>query len=130
EDIRPAFVLLFSNHTGAESGPDQSLRIVSFSSTIMESAASYRKQHDITVTGVNVPQPFTSFEATGFPSEILREVMRAGFSAPTPIQAQSWPIAQQGSDVVAIAKTGSGKTLGYLIPGFTHILHQRNNPKP
>ncbi|RAL46626.1 hypothetical protein DM860_004905 [Cuscuta australis] len=96
----------------------------------MESAASYRKQHDITVTGVNVPQPFTSFEATGFPSEILREVMRAGFSAPTPIQAQSWPIAQQGSDVVAIAKTGSGKTLGYLIPGFTHILHQRNNPKP
>ncbi|CAI9763191.1 unnamed protein product [Fraxinus pennsylvanica] len=104
----------------------------SFSSKVAESglsADSYRHRHDITVTGDNVPQPFTSFEATGFPSEILREVYQAGFSAPTPIQAQSWPIALQGSDVVAIAKTGSGKTLGYLIPGFTHIKQRCNNPK-
>ncbi|XP_022864579.1 ATP-dependent RNA helicase-like protein DB10 isoform X2 [Olea europaea var. sylvestris] len=106
----------------------------SFSSKVAESglsANSYRDRHDITVTvsGDNVPPPFTSFEATGFPSEILREVYHAGFSAPTPIQAQSWPIALQGSDIVAIAKTGSGKTLGYLIPGFTHIKQRRNNPK-
>ncbi|CAI9777327.1 unnamed protein product [Fraxinus pennsylvanica] len=104
----------------------------SFSSKVAESSLfsdSYRCRHDITVTGDNVPQPFTSFEATGFPSEILREVYNAGFSTPTPIQAQSWPIALQGSDVVAIAKTGSGKTLGYLIPGFTHIKQRRNNPR-
>ncbi|CAH9086877.1 unnamed protein product [Cuscuta epithymum] len=126
--------MMFAPGTGSyqsdKSGLDQSLGMVSFSSTITESADSYRQQHDITVSGINVPLPFTSFEATGFPSEILREVVHAGFSVPTPIQAQSWPIAQQGSDVVAIAKTGSGKTLGYLIPGFTHIMHQRNNPKP
>ncbi|KAL2528974.1 DEAD-box ATP-dependent RNA helicase 46 [Forsythia ovata] len=104
----------------------------SFSSKVAESglsAESYRRRHEITVTGDNVPQPFTTFEATGFPSEILREASLAGFSDPTPIQAQSWPIALQGSDVVAIAKTGSGKTLGYLIPGFTHIKQRRNNPK-
>ncbi|XP_022860843.1 ATP-dependent RNA helicase-like protein DB10 isoform X2 [Olea europaea var. sylvestris] len=90
---------------------------------------AYCSQHEISVIGDNVPQPFVSFEATGFPSEILKEVYQAGFSAPTPIQAQSWPIALQGRDIVAIAKTGSGKTLGYLIPGFIHLKQRRNNPK-
>ncbi|TYH64453.1 hypothetical protein ES332_D07G268700v1 [Gossypium tomentosum] len=85
------------------------------------SGDAYRRQHEITVTGDEVPPPFSSFESTGFPSELLREVHNAGFSAPTPIQAQSWPIALQGRDIVAIAKTGSGKTLGYLVPGFMHI---------
>ncbi|KAF2579968.1 hypothetical protein F2Q68_00002532 [Brassica cretica] len=53
----------------------------------------------------------------------------AGFSAPTPIQAQSWPIAMQGRDIVAIAKTGSGKTLGYLLPGFMHLQRVRNDSR-
>ncbi|KAL2552437.1 DEAD-box ATP-dependent RNA helicase 46 [Forsythia ovata] len=93
------------------------------------SPEAYCRRHEISVTGDNVPLPFISFEATGLPSEILREVYQAGFSAPTPIQAQSWPIALQGRDIVAIAKTGSGKTLGYLIPGFIHLKQRRNNPK-
>ncbi|KAK9012494.1 hypothetical protein V6N11_040543 [Hibiscus sabdariffa] len=88
---------------------------------------AYRRQHEITVTGNEVPLPFSSFESTGLPSEILREVHNAGFSAPTPIQAQSWPIALQGRDIVAIAKTGSGKTLGYLVPGFMHIKRCHND---
>lgn len=54
---------------------------------------------------------------------------QAGFTAPTPIQAQSWPIALQGRDIVAIAKTGSGKTLGYLIPGFIHLKNRCSNPQ-
>ncbi|XP_057993293.1 DEAD-box ATP-dependent RNA helicase 46 isoform X2 [Hevea brasiliensis] len=91
------------------------------------SAEAYRRRHEITVTGDEVPPPLTSFEDTGFPSEILREVHNAGFSAPTPIQAQSWPIALQSRDIVAIAKTGSGKTLGYLIPGFMHLRRCRND---
>ncbi|XP_031249862.1 DEAD-box ATP-dependent RNA helicase 46 [Pistacia vera] len=89
---------------------------------------AYRRRHEITVSGDDVPPPFMSFEATGFPSEILREVHNAGFSAPTPIQAQSWPIALQNRDIVAIAKTGSGKTLGYLVPGFIHLKRRHNNP--
>ncbi|GER41320.1 dead box ATP-dependent RNA helicase [Striga asiatica] len=129
------------------------------------STEAYCRRHEITVTGDKVPLPFTSFGATGFPPEILREVryllleepnvvhcaallyglsessklyldvswydsaQLAGFSAPTPIQAQSWPVALQGRDIVAIAKTGSGKTLGYLIPGFMHLKEKRNNPR-
>nr|XP_027187620.1 deoxynucleoside triphosphate triphosphohydrolase SAMHD1 homolog [Cicer arietinum] len=56
-------------------------------------------------------------------------VQNAGFSAPTPIQAQSWPIALQSKDIVAIAKTGSGKTLGYLLPAFIHLKRTNNNSK-
>lgn len=55
------------------------------------------------------------------------QMRAAGFAAPTPIQAQTWPIALQGKDIVAIAKTGSGKTLGYLIPAFLHLRRLRNN---
>lgn len=90
---------------------------------------AYRRRHEITVTGANVPAPLMSFDSSVIPSEILREVQSAGFSAPTPIQAQSWPIAIQGRDIVAIAKTGSGKTLGYLLPGFIHLRKVQNNSR-
>jgi superfamily II DNA/RNA helicase len=36
---------------------------------------------------------------------------RQGFEEPTAIQAQGWPIAMSGRDMVGIAQTGSGKTL-------------------
>ncbi|MCD9641168.1 hypothetical protein HAX54_027114, partial [Datura stramonium] len=90
---------------------------------------AYRRQHEISVTGGDVPPPFTSFEATGFPSEILKEIHQAGFPAPSPIQAQSWPIALQGRDIVAVAKTGSGKTLGFLLPGFILLKRRRSSPQ-
>jgi len=57
------------------------------------------------------------------------QVLQAGFSAPTPIQAQSWPIALKGRDIVAVAKTGSGKTLGYLIPGFILLKRLQHNSR-
>ncbi|XP_073108641.1 ATP-dependent RNA helicase-like protein DB10 isoform X2 [Elaeis guineensis] len=93
------------------------------------SVEAYRRQHEIVVTGDDVPAPYTTFESAGFPSEILRAIHHVGFSVPTPIQAQSWPIALQSRDIVAIAKTGSGKTLGYLIPGFMHVKRLHNNSK-
>jgi len=51
-----------------------------------------------------------------------------GYSAPTPIQAQAWPLALRGDDIVAVAKTGSGKTCGFLIPALVRIAE--NGPTP
>jgi ATP-dependent RNA helicase DDX5/DBP2 len=67
-----------------------------------------------------------SFRSCSFRSLQIR---RAGFSAPTPIQAQAWPIALSGRDLVAIAKTGSGKTCGFLLPGMLHIQATRKDPR-
>ena len=96
--------------------------------TDMTPAEIYCQQHEVTATGDNIPPPFMTFDATGFPPEILREIYSAGFSNPTPIQAQTWPVALQGRDIVAIATTGSGKTLGYLMPAFILLRQRRNNP--
>ncbi|KAF5832054.1 P-loop containing nucleoside triphosphate hydrolase protein [Dunaliella salina] len=49
------------------------------------------------------------------------EVTKAGFTSPTPIQASAWPVLLGGSDIVAVSKTGSGKTCGFLLPGMMHI---------
>ena len=52
---------------------------------------------------------------------LLHRFRSAGFSAPTPIQAQTWPIALGNRDVVSIAKTGSGKTLAFLLPAYHKV---------
>ncbi|KAI3520751.1 hypothetical protein L1887_10202 [Cichorium endivia] len=112
-----------------QGGPPARAHVPSIGTCSSLSPDAYRQKHEITVSGDNVPPPFTSFEDTGFPSELLRDLLKTGFSAPTPIQAQSWPIALQNRDIVAVAKTGSGKTLGYLIPGFIHLKKTRKNPQ-
>lgn len=53
----------------------------------------------------------------------------AGFLSPTPVQAQTWPVALQSRDLMAIAKTGSGKVLCYLIPALILLRSCRNNPQ-
>ncbi|XP_042467348.1 DEAD-box ATP-dependent RNA helicase 14-like [Zingiber officinale] len=92
-------------------------------------AEAYRSQHEITVTGDVAPDPFMTFQSTSFPPDILKEIHHASFSAPTPIQAQSWSIVLRGCDIVAIAKTGSGKTVGFLMPGFVVLKRNHNNSK-
>ncbi len=57
------------------------------------------------------------------------QIRRAGFKSPTPIQGQAWPIALSGRDLVAIAKTGSGKTCGFLLPGMLHIQQTRKDAR-
>lgn len=93
------------------------------------SVDAYRLRHEVSAMGDDIPAPYMTFETTGFPPEILREIHSAGFLYPTPIQAQTWPVALQNRDIVAIAKTGSGKTLGYIIPAFIHLSQRRNNPQ-
>src|SRR6267154_4228452 len=73
------------------------------------------------VQGKGVPRPVTSFDEAGFPEYILASIRAQGFASPTPIQCQAWPMALSGRDVVAIAQTGSGKTISFALPAMLHI---------
>jgi len=81
----------------------------------------YRKLREITVEGKDIPKPVKSFRDVGFPDYVLEEVKKAGFTEPTPIQSQGWPMAMKGRDLIGIAETGSGKTLSYLLPAIVHV---------
>ena len=39
--------------------------------------------------------------------------------------AQSWPYAFQGRDVIGIAETGSGKTLGFVLPALVKLFRNK-----
>jgi ATP-dependent RNA helicase DDX5/DBP2 len=84
----------------------------------------YRKKHEITTTGKDVPRPVQKFRQIPFPRFVMDKILDAGFKEPTPIQAQGWPMALSGRDFVGIADTGSGKTLGYTLPAIIHISAQ------
>ncbi|CAH2235039.1 jg15798 [Pararge aegeria aegeria] len=90
----------------------------------MSEVEAYRSQHQITVNGRDVPAPSIYFEEGGFPDYAMKEILKQGFPNPTPIQAQGWPIALSGRDMVGIAQTGSGKTLAYILPAIVHIINQ------
>ncbi|XP_011880510.1 PREDICTED: ATP-dependent RNA helicase dbp2-like [Vollenhovia emeryi] len=90
----------------------------------MEEVNQFRERAEITVKGRNVPNPVQYFEEGNFPPYVMEGIRREGYSHPTPIQAQGWPIALSGRDLVAIAQTGSGKTLGYILPAIVHIIQQ------
>merc|ERR1719352_787477 len=76
-----------------------------------------RARHNISVmSGHDVPRPVQTFEEAGFPDYVMNEIRRAGFSEPSAIQVQAWPVALSGRDMVGIAQTGSGKTCGFLLP--------------
>ena len=58
----------------------------------------------------------TGFYGLGIAPALLEILARLNFKAPTPIQAQTIPIAAEGKDIVGIAQTGTGKTLAFGIP--------------
>lgn len=56
------------------------------------------------------------FQSMGLSYPILKGVLDKGYRVPTPIQRKVIPIALEGRDVVAMARTGSGKTAAFLVP--------------
>jgi ATP-dependent RNA helicase DDX5/DBP2 len=90
----------------------------------VEEVQMWRQEKGITVRGENIPNPVLTFEETQFPKYMLDAFRRNNWTDPTDIQAQSWSVAMEGRDLVGIAKTGSGKTLSFGIPGLLHIAAQ------
>ena len=80
-------------------------------------------------------QRFADLAISAESRRALRDVF--GYEFMTPVQAETLPLLLQGHDCLAKAKTGTGKTLGFLIPTIEHLQQQQqqqttkqNNTKP
>ena len=72
----------------------------------------------------------SDFERLGLAPTLTRELAQAGFSHPTPIQAQSIPLALEGHDILGLAQTGTGKTLAFGLPMLQRLMENPRRPAP
>ncbi|KAK2819181.1 hypothetical protein Q5P01_024742 [Channa striata] len=61
------------------------------------------------------------FQSMGLSYPVYKGVMKKGYKVPTPIQRKTVPVILDGKDVVAMARTGSGKTAAFLVPMFEKL---------
>ncbi|CZT01586.1 probable Pre-mRNA-processing ATP-dependent RNA helicase prp5 [Rhynchosporium agropyri] len=79
----------------------------------------------IKVAGKDVPKPVQKWSQCGLNVQSLEVIRKLGYERPTAIQMQAVPAIMSGRDVIGVAKTGSGKTIAFLLPMFRHIRDQR-----
>ena len=66
-----------------------------------------------------------NFADLGLSDELLQAVETAGYSEPTPIQAQAIPPVLMMKDLIGIAQTGTGKTASFVLPMIDVLAHGR-----
>jgi ATP-dependent RNA helicase RhlE len=67
-----------------------------------------------------------SFADLKLAPEILKALTESGYTTPTPIQAQAIPLVLEGSDLMAGAQTGTGKTAAFALPMLQKLLPDAN----
>lgn len=63
----------------------------------------------------------TGFENMDLSVEVMKAVRKMGFTSATPVQQQALPLMMEGHDIIAIAPTGTGKTVAFGIPMLEYI---------
>jgi len=67
-----------------------------------------------------------NFASLGLAQELLHAIKVIGYKSMTPIQEQSIPVTRRGTDVLATAQTGTGKTAAYSIPVLQQMLDKNH----
>ena len=65
------------------------------------------------------------FDELGLAPEIMNAINDAGYTTPTPIQAEAIPHVIAGRDVLGIAQTGTGKTASFTLPMIHRLMKGR-----
>jgi ATP-dependent RNA helicase DBP3 len=91
------------------------------SSTAEVSGNEWMESNRISVKDSNGAEwaPVLSFDDTALSKKVLYATKN--FDKPTPIQSICWPILLKNRDIIAIAETGSGKTLGFGLPAISKL---------
>ncbi|MBP6295385.1 MAG: DEAD/DEAH box helicase, partial [Hydromonas sp.] len=71
---------------------------------------------------VSTSSEITDFSQFALDARIQRAIVDAGYTTPTPIQAQAIPVVLAGQDVMGSAQTGTGKTASFVLPILQNIL--------
>ncbi|KAI0813945.1 ATP-dependent RNA helicase DBP10 [Xylaria sp. FL0064] len=79
----------------------------------LKQAAAFRKNTNLKGTTL---KKGGGFQSMGLNGNLLKAITRVGFKVPTPIQRKTIPLILQRKDLLAMARTGSGKTAAFLIP--------------
>ena len=91
-----------------------------------EEVADLRLELDgIKIRGVDAPKPVQKWSQCGLGVATLDVISKLGYEKPSSIQTQAIPSLMSGRDTLGVAKTGSGKTIAFLLPMFRHIKDQR-----
>ena len=99
---------------------------VELSEMTEEDVADLRLELDgIKIRGVDAPKPVQKWSQCGLGVQSMEVIQKLGYEKPTSIQSQAIPAIMSGRDVIGVAKTGSGKTIAFLLPMFRHIKDQR-----
>ena len=81
----------------------------------------------LTTTENSTAADAPSCDSLGLPPTMLQALQEAAYSHPTPVQAAMIPRALTGGDVMAQARTGTGKTAAFVIPVLERL---RTGPAP
>ena len=68
----------------------------------------------------------TTFTALGIRSELVQQLKKNGIIVPTPVQVEAIPRILAGSDVIAQAQTGTGKTAAFMLPILERVRPQQS----
>ena len=71
-----------------------------------------------------------NFNELGLSEKTLGAVARLGYEAPTPVQEQAIPLVLEGRDLIAAAKTGTGKTAAFSLPAMDRLGHAKGKQGP
>ena len=85
---------------------------------ILEAQASYTGQAAFT--------PKNRFEDFAIGRKLKENIVYKKYVTPTPIQDQAIPAILEGSDIIGIANTGTGKTAAFLIPLIEKVSKDRS----